>query len=179
MLHFRTSEISSRGKLTLLASVLNWGRDSGLAWVRCHTRSIHCAPQQLGGGRGGSCNARMGRTIQADISRCDYPTLGYSRGQQIMTQALNPACQHLYKSNVIRTQLCSFTGLASQVAPVVKKPPANVGDVRDSGSIPGWGRSPGGGHGNPLQYSCLVNPMDRGAWWATVHGITESQTRLK
>ena len=46
------------------------------------------------------------------------------------------------------------------------------------GSIPGSGRSPGGGHGNPLQYSCLENPMDRGAWWATVHGVTKSQTRL-
>ena len=49
----------------------------------------------------------------------------------------------------------------SQVAPVVKNPPANAGDVRDTGSVPGWGRSPGGGHGNPLQYSCLENPMER------------------
>ena len=56
---------------------------------------------------------------------------------------------------------------------MVKNPPANAGDV---GSIPGSGRSPGGGHGNPLQYSCLENPMDRGASWATVHGITKSQT---
>ena len=46
------------------------------------------------------------------------------------------------------------------------------------GSIPGLGRSPGGGHGNPLQYSCLENPMDRGAWWATVHGIAKCQTQL-
>ena len=53
---------------------------------------------------------------------------------------------------------------------VVKIPPAKVGYV---GSIPGWGRSPGGGHGNPLQYSWLENPMDRGAWWATVHGVTK------
>ena len=57
----------------------------------------------------------------------------------------------------------------------VKNPPANAGDV---GSIPGSGRSPGGGHGNPLQDSCLENPMDRGAWWATAHGVAESQTRL-
>ena len=48
---------------------------------------------------------------------------------------------------------------------VVKNPPANAGDVRDAGSILGSGRSPGGGHGHPLQYSCLENPMDRGAWW--------------
>ena len=61
---------------------------------------------------------------------------------------------------------------------MVKNPPANAGDVRDAGSMPGLGRSPGGGHGNPLQYSCLENPMDRGAWWATVHGVAKSQTQL-
>ena len=56
---------------------------------------------------------------------------------------------------------------------VVKNSPADAGDLRDLGAIPVWGRSPGGGHGNPLQYSCLENPMDRGAWWATVHGVTK------
>ena len=68
---------------------------------------------------------------------------------------------------------------ASKVALVVKNPPANAGDVRDTGSIPGLGRSSGGGHGNPLQYSRLENPMDVGAWRATVHGVAKSQTRLK
>ena len=62
---------------------------------------------------------------------------------------------------------------------MVKNLPADAGDVKDTGSIPGLGRSPGGGHGTPLQYSCLKNPMDRGAWLATVHGFTKSQTRLK
>ena len=62
----------------------------------------------------------------------------------------------------------------SQVAQVVKNPPANVGDARDVGLIPGWGRIPGGGHGNPLQYSCLENPLDRGACQATVHKVTKS-----
>ena len=61
---------------------------------------------------------------------------------------------------------------------MAKSPPAIAGDVRDLGSIPGLGRSPGGGHGNPLQCSCLENPMDRGAWWATVHRVARSQTRL-
>ena len=61
---------------------------------------------------------------------------------------------------------------------MIKNLPASAGDVRDMGSIPGLGRFPGGGHGNPLQYSCLENPMDRGAWWATVHRITKSWTQL-
>ena len=55
----------------------------------------------------------------------------------------------------------------------------NTGAAGDMGLIPGSGRSPGGGHGNPLYYSCLANSMDRGAWWATVHGVTRSQTQLK
>ena len=59
---------------------------------------------------------------------------------------------------------------------VVKKPPANAGDTRDASSIPGSGRSPGGGHGNPLQYSCLENPMDSGAWRAAVPMVAELQT---
>ena len=58
---------------------------------------------------------------------------------------------------------------------VVKNPPANTGDLKDAGSIPGLGRSPGGGRGNPLQYSCLENPKDRGAWQATVHRVARSQ----
>ena len=63
----------------------------------------------------------------------------------------------------------------SQLALMVKNPPAKAGDMRDTGSISGSGRSPGGGHGNPLQYSCLENPRDRGAWWATVHGVAKSR----
>ena len=63
-----------------------------------------------------------------------------------------------------------------QMAQVVKNLAANVGDIRDSGSVPGWGKPRGGGHGNPLQYSCLENPMDRGAWWATVPGVVKSRT---
>ena len=59
---------------------------------------------------------------------------------------------------------------------VVKDPPTNAGDSRDVGSIPESGRSPGGGNGNPLQYSGLGNPMDRGAWRAAVHGVSESDT---
>ena len=59
---------------------------------------------------------------------------------------------------------------------MVTNPLVNAGDIRDVGSIPGSGRSLGGGHGNPLQCFCLENPMDRGAWWAAVHRVAESQT---
>ena len=62
---------------------------------------------------------------------------------------------------------------------MVKNWPANAGDLRDTGSIPGLRRSPGEGHGNPLQYSCLRSPIDRGAWQATVHGVAKSWILLK
>ena len=65
------------------------------------------------------------------------------------------------------------------MALVIKNLPANAGDIRETGSIPGLGRFPGGGHVNPLQYSCLETPTDRGAWWDTVRRVTQSWTRLK
>ena len=68
---------------------------------------------------------------------------------------------------------------AFQVVLEVKNLPANAGDVRDSGAIPGLGRSPGGGHGNPLQYSCLVNSVNRGAWQVVIHRVTKNWTQLK
>ena len=68
---------------------------------------------------------------------------------------------------------------ASQVALVVKNLPTNEGDVRDMGLIPGLGKSPGEGNGDPLQYSCLENSKDRGAWQATVRRAAKSRTRLK
>ena len=84
-----------------------------------------------------------------------------------------------------RTRLSDFThthvllSRASQVALVVENLPASAGDLRDMGLIPGSGRFPGGGHGNPLQYSRLENSMDRGTRWATVHRVSKSQTQLK
>ena len=62
---------------------------------------------------------------------------------------------------------------------MVKNLPANAGDIRDVSSIPGSGRSPGGGHGSPIQYSCLENPMDKGAWRATVHGVAKELDRTE
>ena len=91
----------------------------------------------------------------------------------------------LYHLSFLKASLSQFNFIshkyiwASQVALVVKNPPANAGDGRGADLIPGSERSPGGGHGYPLQYSCPENPMDRGAWWATVHGVAKSQTQLK
>ena len=73
-------------------------------------------------------------------------------------------------------RLLSFT---RQVALVVKNLPVSAGDIGGRGSIPGWRRSPGGGHGNPPHYSCLGNPRDRGLWWALVQRVTKSQIQLK
>ena len=99
-----------------------------------------------------------------------------------MKLSLSSCCYYLgtMYSLVVKLILCflSFFGIlthhpgASYVALVVRNPPANVGDIRDAGSITGLARSPGGGHGNSLQYSCLKNPIDRGAWRATVHRVT-------
>ena len=75
--------------------------------------------------------------------------------------------------------LASAIQWVSQVVLVVKNLPANAGDIRDTGWILWWGRSPGGGHGNPLQYSSLENPRGRVDWQAIVHRITKSQTQLK
>ena len=76
-------------------------------------------------------------------------------------------------------QMCTVGHRASHVALVVKTLPANAGDIRDTSLIPESGRFPGGWHGNPLQYSCLENPMEREAWWATVQRVAKTQTRLK
>ena len=86
--------------------------------------------------------------------------------------------QKLWGWNLVTQVLTSPPGYAwpSQVALAVKDLPANAGDIRDAGLIPRSGRSPGGGHGKSLQYSCLKNPMDRGAWWATVHGVAKGWT---
>ena len=77
-----------------------------------------------------------------------------------------------------KLQPCLVKG-ASQVALVVKNLPANAGDIRDDGSIPWLERSPGGEHGNLLQYYCLKDPMERGVWQATFHRVSRSRTRLK
>ena len=100
-------------------------------------------------------------------------------------QSLQDLARHIEKSGVHTNNSGEpLKGLkqengTSQVVLVVKNPPANAGDTRDVGSIPGLGKSPGGGHGNPPQYSCLENPTNRGAWRATVHRVSKCQTRQK
>ena len=85
----------------------------------------------------------------------------------------------IYTYGEVITQYVQLTSvISSQVVLVVKSPPANAGDIRDMGSIPGWGRSPEEEHSNPLQYSCLENPKDRGACQVTVHGVAKSETRV-
>ena len=84
-------------------------------------------------------------------------------------------CLSIVKAVYVTLLICRVHG-ASQVALVVKNLPANAGDIRNVDSIPGSGRFAGGRNSNPLQYSCLVNPMDRGAWWTTVHKVAKSQT---
>ena len=80
--------------------------------------------------------------------------------------------------NTSETFLRSVFKIKYQMALVVKSPPANAGEARDMGLIPRSGRSPGGGNGKPTLVFLLGNPMDRGAWWATVHGVAKSQTQL-
>ena len=87
----------------------------------------------------------------------------------------------MYKEQDLTSDILMFYSnfpLAIPGGAVVKYLPANAGDARDTSPIPGLGRSPGGGNGHPLQYSCLENPRDRGAWWAIVHGAEKSRTHL-
>ena len=85
--------------------------------------------------------------------------------------------QYLYRPNLkIINYIYEIGGSPGDI--VVKNLPANAGNTRDAGLIPGSGRFPGGGHGNPLQYSGLENPMDRRAWRATVHGVAKNWTRM-
>ena len=105
---------------------------------------------------------------QSNNQQCKFTIFWYSENKLSAIQRL--------KKNLSITDLW---GNASQVALVIKNPFVNTGDTRDAGPILGLGRSPGEGQGTPLQYSCLENPMDRGAWWATVQRVAKSRTWLK
>ena len=106
-----------------------------------------------------------------DLLHSVWQTLRQSTAQQ-MTQFVT-----FYGWGIF---LCNVPHLwVSRVVLVVENPPADGREVKDSGSVPGSGKCPGGEHGNPLQYSCLENPVDRGAWWLMVHRVTKSWTQLK
>ena len=109
-------------------------------------------------------------TMAQDVLRTQWPSCGHCAPLVWET----PSSGITGPKILFQTQLSDWTKTGGSV---VRNPPANAGDVRDTGSIPGLGRSPGGGNGDPLQYSCLENLMDRGAWWAIVHGgYKESDT---
>jgi len=108
-----------------------------------------------------------------------FTELGYTGGKEGLGETQDLCFGHVNSKIMLDIKQSCQSRWASQVALVVKNPPANAGDIRDMGSIPEWGRSLGGGHDNPLQCSCLENPMDRGAWQATVHRAAKSETLLK
>ena len=107
--------------------------------------------------------------LKADSSPSESPGKPFHIGNYIVLSRVPCAFQQILIGYLFYIQ-------ASQVALVVKNPPANAGDIRDSSSIPSSGRSPGGRNSNPFQYSYLENTMDIGTWWATVHGVAKSQT---
>ena len=135
-------------------------------WIANHTpRKLHDTPVR---------QHWTSRVTQLNVTGSLFePRTLCLTGLLFMDMSCHPWCnkEHLeYRINVL---------WASQVALVIKYLPANSGDLRVTGSIPGSGRSPREGHSNPLQFSCLENPMNRGAWWAKVHRFAQSQIWLK
>ena len=110
------------------------------------------------------------------------------REERVAEAEAGPSCDYPHHTSPLgffpfskkkkKKKLMVAEGVASQKVLVVKNLPANTGDARDVGFVPGSGRSPGEGHANPLQYPCLESPRDRGAWRATVNGIAKNHTRL-
>ena len=113
----------------------------------------------------GKCNIGITRTLCHGISQQHHGSLMYTLCRSFLVFGCLSSC--IWVSYII-----------SKGLPGASDGKESACHVGDPGSIPGWGRSPGRGHGNPLQYSCLENPMGRAAWWATVHGVAESWTRL-
>ena len=125
-------------------------------------------------------------SIQLSIYLCLYPSVCLSICPAVYLSVSLSICLSIYLSSCL--SICLYPSVCLSIyhlsiclpdftaGSAVKNLPANAGDARDPGSIPGSGRSPGGGNGNPLQYPCLENPMDGGAWWATIYWVTESNT---
>ena len=186
-----------------LQTQVNWGRiyvfmNRTLQWIYWHflTNTCSCVLQSLSKYRkldipfapfpshwSGDCHRRVRLPVLKlhahALTECASLSGFLHLAEHLCDpETLGPGC--LYASAVLRFHCwVGFPCWVSPVALVVKSRPANAGDLRDLGLIPGLGRSPGGGHGNPLQYSCLENPMDRGAWCATVHRVPQRWTQLK
>ena len=125
--------------------------------------------------------SRMSKMLSAHLTLSSLAVRA-KRIMHWMTWALSSVLMNPVTSLVMYSRACprgdnprTQRGWASLVAQLLKNPHTKAGDT---GSIPGSGKSPGDGNGNPLQYSCLGNPMDRGAWWAIVQGVAKSQIRL-
>ena len=121
-----------------------------------------------------------GGNIEISLRSSQCPSLMWGVSRKAVAVVLLPGsqpewCEVRNPSRARLISTCVSRVLGFPGGSEVKASACNAGDL---GSIPGSGRSPGEGNGNPLQYSCLENPMDRGAWWATVHGVAKSQTRL-
>ena len=142
----------------------------------------------FGKGRG-QRNSGIGLTVQLWPNESGFQLLQYGRFRilVVVLEKKNEAfssfglfvTKEKEQKAIILVQLVNVqlqSTRASQVALVVRNLPADAGDIRGPGLIPGLERSPGGGHGSPFQYSCLENPMHRGAWWATVHRVTKRWT---
>ena len=139
--------------------LLHW--QMGSISLSHHGSPYLCMKKWEGVSRSVMSNSLKPHGLQPTRLFCPWNSPSKNTGERILS---GPQFPHWY------SPLRGFSG-----GSVVKNPPANAGAV---GSISGSGRSPGEGNGNPLQYSCLGNPMDRGAWQATVHGITQSWTQL-
>ena len=102
------------------------------------------------------------------------PDLSYHKVSHFADQRINMRVLQVPTMPTENLKITTENLGVSQVALVVKNPPVNAGDLKEVDSTAGSGKSPGRGHGNPRQYSCLENPLDRGPWWATVHGVIKS-----
>ena len=170
-----------------------WGLLGDSPWGSCHTQGsvpwaawdINSAPALIWDDSTGSYPLQSSQQDPLGL-HCDHFVV-WLLSCPFMLPSPPHECWEYYLTNIFDSQwTCSMKVTILRVllwnnpwGYYITNLPSKVGDARDVCSVPRLGRSPGGGHGNPLQYPCLENPMDRGAWWATVHRITKSQTQLK
>ena len=145
-------------------------RQWGATGFWAETWQVSCSPGHRVQGGQGEPSSSADTLSSMEVDGCAPHTYSGPTYRLRRNSSLSLETRALYSSR---------SSLGALYPPVVKYPPSNAGDLTDAGLIPGLGRSPGGGHSNPPQYSCLENLMDRGVWRATVHRITKSWTWLK